>query len=219
VTGTSDSGVDQTITYTADGLPDPGNFKAVLQSFVNTNGMSPPPEQQVGQSRTYVSKMGDGSSGYLAIEQAAPTSNNVIVTALMDTNIRLLNVFNLICEDETNPEFGSDDIYTTITVDGVTTRAPSSREVEFNCDEPRDEKPWVPFVGKPTTTFVEGVGIRVVEEDDTSANDPSRFNLVPALGVNDMVLDGLKNPLVWKFKHSEYRFTFRLRKRPNTPVK
>jgi len=42
---------------------------------------------------------------------------------------------------------------------------------------------------------------------------------VPALGVNDMVLDGRKNPLVWKFEDGEYRFTFRLRKRPNTPVK
>jgi hypothetical protein len=101
----------------------------------------------------------------------------------------------------------------------VTTRAPSSGEVEFDCDEPCDEKPWASFVGKPTITFVEGVGIRVIEEDDTSADDPSRFNLVPALGVNDMVLNGLKNPLVWKFEDGEYRFTFRLRKRPNTRVK
>ncbi len=86
--------------------------------------------------------MGDGSSGYLVIEQAAPTGDNVKVTALMDTNIRSLDVFNLICEDETNPELGSDDIYTTFTVDGVTSRAPSSGEVEFDCDEPRDEKSW-----------------------------------------------------------------------------
>ena len=219
VIGTSDSGVDQTIRLTAEGLPDPGNFKASLQGFVNTNGMGPPLQQQAGQSRSYVSKMGDGSSGYLVIEQAAPTNDNVTVSALMDTSLRLLDVFNLICEDETNPEFGSDDIYTTITVDGVTTRAPSSGEIEFDCDEPRDEKSWAPYVGKPTITFVESVGIRVIEEDDTSANDPSRFNLVPALGVNDMMLDGLKNPLVWKFEDGEYRFTFKLRKRPNTPVK
>lgn len=86
-------------------------------------------------------------------------------------------------------------------------------------DQPRDEKPWAPFVGKPTIIFVEHVGIRVVEEDDTSANGPSRFNLVPALGVNDMVLDGLKNPLVWKFEDGEYHLTFKLRKRPNKPVK
>ncbi len=219
VTGTSDSGVDQTITLTADGLPDPGNFKASVQSFVNTNGMGPPPAVQVGQRRGYISKMGDGSGGYLVIEQAAPTGDNVTVSALMDTSLRLLDVFNLLCEDETNPEFGSDDIYTTFTVDGMTTRTPSSGEVEFDCDEPQDEKPWAPFVGKPTIVFVEQVGIRVVEEDDASANDPSRFNLVPALGVNDMVLDGLKHPLVWKFEDGEYRFTFMLRKRPNKPVK
>ncbi len=219
VTGISDSGVDQTITLTADGLPDSNNFKASLQSFVNTNGMSPPSQQQVGQSRSYVSKMGDGSNGYLVIEQTAPTSADVKVSALMDTSLRLLDIFNLICEDETNPELGSDDIFTTFTVDGIDTRAPNSGEIEFDCDEPRDEKSWAPVVGKPTITFVEGVGIRVIEEDDSSANDPSRFNEVPALGVNDMMLDGLKNPLVWKFEDGEYRFTFMLRKRPNAPVK
>jgi hypothetical protein len=85
--------------------------------------MGPPPVQQVGQSRSYVSKMGDGSGGYLVIEQATPTGDNVTVSALMDTNLRLLDVFNLICEDEPNPEFGSDDSYTTITVDGSTARA------------------------------------------------------------------------------------------------
>jgi hypothetical protein len=219
VTGTSDSGVDQTIVLTADGLPDPTNFKSSLQSFVNTSGLPAPPAQATGGLRTYRSKMGDGSTGYLVIEQSMPTTVNVTVGALMDTSLRLLDVFNLICEDETNPELGSDDIYTSFTVDGVTTRAPSSGEVEFDCDEPRDEKSWAGAVGKPTVTFVEDVGIRVIEEDDSSANDPSRFKLVPHLAASDMMLDGIKNPLIWNFEGGQYRFTFMLRKRPNAPVK
>ena len=48
VTGTSDTGIDQTITLTADGLTDPNNHKATLQSFTNTNGMSPPVTQAAG---------------------------------------------------------------------------------------------------------------------------------------------------------------------------
>ena len=58
-----------------------------------------------------------------------------------------------------------------------------------------------------------------MEEDDTSPNDPSRFQLVPSLAANEMMWDGRENPLWWKFEDGEYRFSFVLRKRPNAPVK
>ncbi len=219
ITGTSDSGVDQAITLTADGLPDPGNFQASLEDFTNTSGINPPAPLEDGQRRVFASQMGDGSEGFLKIAQAAPTGSDVKVSATMDTSFRLLDIVNLICIDETNPEFGSDDIYTVFTVDGISTRAPSGGEVEFDCDEPRDEKNWVGAVGKPTINFVDKVGVKVLEEDDSSPNDPSRFQLVPSLGVNDMVWDGRKSPLWWKFEDGEYRFSFVLRKRPNAPVK
>ncbi len=219
VLGTSDSGIDQTITLTADGLPDPGNFTATLEDFVNTSGMPVPGAFEDGTRRVFAGPMGDGSSGYLVIKQGAPTANDVPVTAHLDTSIRLLDVVNLICIDETNPEFGSDDIFTEFTVDVLTTRAPSSGEVEFDCDDSSDEKGWAGAVGKPTITFVDKVGVKVLEEDDTSPNDPSRFQLVPSLAANEMMWDGRENPLWWKFEDGEYRFSFVLRKRPNAPVK
>ena len=219
VTGTSDSGLDQKITLMADKLPDPGNFKAAIEDFTNTNGMNPPDVFEDGGRRTFASQMGDGSGGYLVISQAAPTAVNVVVEAQMDTSLRLLDIVNLICIDETNPEFGSDDIYTEFMVDGITTRAPASGEVEFDCDEPRDEKNWVGAVGKPTITFVDKVGVKVLEDDDTSPNDPSRLQLLPTLGANEMAWDGRQQPLWWKFEDGEYRFTFVLRKRANAPVK
>jgi hypothetical protein len=219
VTGTSDVGIDQTITLTASGLPDPGNFKADLSDFINTSGLPQPAGMESGDKRIFKSEMGDGSEGYLVIAQGAGTGNDVRVRALMDTSIRLLDIFNLTCIDETNPEFGSDDIFTTFDVDGVVRRAPSSGDVEFDCDEPRDEKNWVGALGTPTLTFVDKVGVRVIEDDDSSPNDPSRFNLVPALGVNQTKLDGRDEPLDWRFEDGHYRMTFMLRKRPNAPVK
>lgn len=219
VTGTSDGGIDQTVTLTADGLTDPNNQKATLQNFTNTSGIGQPVTQQAGSNRVFVSQMGDGSHGYLVIEQPAPGADQVKVGALMDTNIRFLDVLNLTCEDETNPEFGSDDIFTEFTVDGITTRYPGSGEVEFDCDEPRDEKQWAPVVGKQTITFINQMGMRVLEEDDVSPNDLSRFKVIPSLGPVNMFIDARTDPLIWNFEAGEYRFTFTLRKRKNEPVK
>ena len=127
-------------------------------------------------------------------------------------------MLNLICEDETNPEFGSDDIFTEFLVDGITTRHPGSGEIEFDCDEPRDEKAWAPYVGKPTITFVNDVGVRVLEEDDVEPDDPSRLQMIPTLGPVNMFIDGRASPLQWNFEDGEYRFSFFLRKRENKPV-
>jgi len=219
VLGTSDSGIDQTITLTADGLPDGGNVQATLRDFTNTSGIPAPGPAEDGTRRVFSSQMGDGSTGYLVIAQDGPTASDVPVSALLDTSLRLLDVHNLICIDETNPEFGSDDIFTEFTVDGVTTRAPSGGEVEFDCDDSADEKGWAGQVGKPTLTFVDQAGVKVLEEDDSSPDDPSRLQLVPALGATEMIWDGRDKPLWWKFEDGEYRFTFVLRKRPNAPVK
>lgn len=219
VLGTSDSGLDQTITLTADPLPDDGNFKATLEDFVNTSGIPAPEVLEDGARRVFSDQMGDGSTGYLVIRQAAPTATNVPVTAHLETSIRLLDVLNLICIDETNPEFGSDDIFTEFTVDGLVTRAPPAGEVEFDCDEPSDDKGWAGAVGMPTITFVEKVGVRILEDDDVTSNDPSQFQLVPSLGGDDMVRDGRANPLEWTFEDGKYQFTYLLRKRPNAPVK
>lgn len=221
VLGTSDSGIDQTITLTAGGLPAADGFKAALQDFTNTSGIPAPAPAPVddGTARVFSSQMGDGSSGYLVLSQSAPTASDVPVTALLDTSLRLLDVLNLICIDETNPELGSDDIFTEVTMDGITTRAPAAGEIEFDCDDSADEKAWAGWVGKPTLTFVDQVGIKVLEEDDSSGDDPSRFQLVPSLAAAETVLDGRDKPLEWQFEDGEYRFTFTLRKRPNAPVK
>ena len=105
------------------------------------------------------------------------------------------------------------------TADGIDTRAPAAGEVEFDCDEPADDKAWAPWLGKPTIAFVGTAGLRVIEDDDTSPNDAARFQEVPALGLDEMVRNGREKPLEWSFEDGEYQFTYMLRKRANAPVK
>jgi hypothetical protein len=217
--GTSDGGLDQRVTLTAGGLPDPDGFKATLEDFVNTSGIATPEAFEDGARRVFSGQMGDGSTGYLVIRQAAAGAADVPVTAHMDTSLRVLEVLNLTCIDETNPEFGSDDIFTEFTVDGILRRAPAAGEVEFDCDEPSDEKPWALAAGGPLVTFVDKVGVTIQEADDISEDDPSRFELVPALGADEMVRDGRDHPLEWRFEDGTYRFSYILRKRENGPVK
>jgi len=219
VIGLSDSGAHQTIRLEAAGLPDASNFKAGLDDFIDTDGSGPPPEQVLGTSRVLVGPMGPGSTGYLMIQQASPTANDVPVSASMQTSLRILELEALVCADETNPEFGSDDIFTQVTIDGVTKRFPAGGEVEFDCDNSQDAKSWQASFGPPVVTFVNQVGMRVIEEDDSNPNDPSRFNLVPALPAGQTVLDGKKQPLKWHFEDGSYFLNYVLRMRKNEPVK
>ena len=217
--GASDSGAHQTIRLTAAGLPAPNNFKATLEGFVNTNGSAPPPEQVMGQSRVFAGQMGPGSTGYLVIRQASATANDVPVSASLETNIRFLEAHALVCEDETNPEAGSDDIFTQVTIDGVSKRFPAAGEIEFDCDNSNDTKDWQAHFGPSTVTFVNGVGVRVMEEDDGNPNDPSRFNVVPPLPLGATFFNGTATPLKWSFEDGEYRLNYTLRMRRNEPVK
>ena len=60
VTGTADSGVDQTVTLTADGLPDPGNFKATLEDFSTPAAFPPPAWWRTAGRRTFEGPDGRG---------------------------------------------------------------------------------------------------------------------------------------------------------------
>ena len=81
------------------------------------------------------------------------------------------------------------------------------------------ERGWQAHFGPPNLAFVSLAGVRVVEADDSSPNDPSRFRDVPLLGPGVTVFDGLKSPLRWNFEGGKYLLPYTLRMRLNEPVK
>ena len=220
VVGAADSGADQTVKLAAEGLPDPDNFKVTLEDFVNTNGNGPPPIEESGTSRKFTDKMGPGSTGYVVIRQASAGTGDVSVWAFMETTVRNLELKALICEDETNPELGSDDIYTELTIDSMNKRYPLGGTLEYDCDNSAAQKNWPGDFGFPARlTFVEHAGMKLVEDDDSSPDDPSRFNNFPDLTPGVTVIDGMMTPLIWRFEGGKYRLNYELRLRKNEPVK
>lgn len=217
VVGQADSGADQTVTLTADGLPDPNGYKATLDEFDNPHGGEPPIAIS-GSSRIVSDAMGNGTRGYLVIHQAAAGNQPVRVRASMQTTVRNLEIKALICEDETNPEFGSDDIFTQLSIDSRTIRFPASGEVEFDCDDSADQKDWATRFGSPNLTFVDHAGLKVFEQDDTSPDDPSHVRDFPDLPAGASSIDGVRTPLIWNFEGGRYRLNYELTMRKNEPV-
>ena len=70
------------------------------------------------------------------IRQASAGAGDVAVWAFMETTCANLELKALICEDETNPELGSDDIYTELTIDSMTKRYPLGGAFEYDCEIP-----------------------------------------------------------------------------------
>lgn len=218
VVGQADSGADQNVTVTASGLPDPARYEATLEEFDNPHGGEPPVAVS-GDSRIVSDSMGDGAHGYIVIHQAQAGAFPVRVRASMQTTVRNLAIKALICEDETDPEFGSDDIFTLLSIDSRTLRFPPSGEREFDCDDSADQKDWSSFGGPPNLTFVDSAGMKVIEQDDSSPNDPSRLIAFPDLPAGVSSVDGVRNPLIWKFDGGRYRLNYELRMRRNEPVR
>lgn len=61
--------------------------------------------------------------------------------------------------------------------------------------------------------------MKLVEDDDSSPDDPSRFNNFPDLTPGVTVIDGMMTPLIWRFEGGKYRLNYELRLRKNEPVK
>lgn len=219
VVGQADSGADQTVKLFAEGLPDAGNYKAELEDFTNTNGNAAPAFEEKGTERKLSDAMGDGSTGYIVIRQGTPGATDVPVWAFMETSVRNLELKALICEDETNPELGSDDIYTVLSIDSRSLRFPASGEREFDCDDSADHKDWMAFFGPRNLTFVSLAGMKVIEEDDSSPDDPSRLRDFPDLPMGVSSIDGVRTPLIWNFEGGRYRLNYELRMRQNKSVK
>jgi len=216
VTGQSDAGVAQTIKLIGIGLPNTAAYGASLVDVVNTGGQ--PPLSTLGTPGMFTAsgRAGHGVGGFVVLKQIAPGANSVLVAAHFDTTFRLMDVGNLVCKDETNPEVGSDDMYTRFFIDGAAFRYPASGYKEFDCDNSRHSRDWSLQVGRKTIAYVDSLKIRLLELDDASADDASRERTVPSLAANETTRSGKLN---WSFSDGQYVFFYTVRKRPNEPVK
>jgi hypothetical protein len=219
VVGEADSGADQTVTVVANGLPDPDRYKATLEDFDNPHGVEPP-IVTADRSRIVSDAMASGAHGYLVIHQAEAGDLDVRVSAFMQTTVRNLELKALICEDETNPELGSDDIFTLLTIDNQTRRFPPTGEREYDCDDSADHKDWGAFFGPPSLlTFVDHAEMKVIEDDGALPNDPSHLRKFPDLPAGASAIDGVRTPLSWSFDGGRYRLNYELSMRLNQPVR
>ncbi len=216
VVGASDTGVNQQITLFGEAPADP-NFKTTLQQFADPAEPEPGPLPD-GVRTSFIGPMSEGATGYLLIEQASATPNDVRVAAGMDTSLRYLTPFDVVCRDETNPEFGSDDIYANLKLDGVLIRSPLSGDLAFDCDEPQHSRPWSNFSGVGTYRFTQSAAAQVVEAD-VDPDDTAPYAGFPALPEDQNFVDGTKAPLTWSFDGGNYRMGYFLEKRLNEPVK
>jgi len=216
VVGTSDTGANQQITLYGEAPADP-NFKVTLQQFSDPTEPEPGPFVD-GVRTSFAGPMSEGSTGYLVIEQAGPTPGDVRVVAGMDTSLRYLTPFDVICRDETNPEFGSDEIFVQLKLDGIQLRNPPGGDREFDCDEPQHSRPWSQFSATPTFRFTQNAAAQVVEAD-VDPDDTAPFAGFHVLGENETFFDGTKAPLTWSFDGGNYRMGYFVEKRLNQPVK
>jgi len=212
--GKADTGDPQTITLTA-AIADEPRVSAKLVDYSDPLGGTLT-EAAATNLRSYTGPIGDGGKGYLVIRQASRANTGTAVKATLDTNLRFITIGDLTCFDETNPELGSDDIYTRVTIDDVRKRAPASGYVEYDCDNNRDSKPWGPRIGgNRTKAFFGYFAMQVFEEDDISDDDEARRVEVQPLAAGQNATNG---QLKWFFEDGEYRFDYELRRRPNAPV-
>lgn len=213
--GQATSGKPQTITLTA-AISDEPRVSSRIEDFSDPLGGTLT-ESAMTNIRGYTGKIGDGGKGYVLIKQSSRAPNTTNLKVAFDTDLRFIRIGNLTCIDETNPELGSDDIFTRVDIDGDVRRAPNSGYVEFDCDDNQDAKNWATRIGgSATKAFLGKFAMRVIEEDDVSPNDNASLRTVSALADGEIERKGAI--LEWSFEDGEYQFDYDLMRRLNAPV-
>lgn len=213
--GAAGSGAPQTLTVTA-GIADASRVSVTLDELTDPLGSTSLSATAFLNTVELKGPVGAGGYGYLVARQSSPAPQRTSISATLSSNLRFLEVNRLICYDETNPELGSDDIFSEFRIDGIVGRAPASGDMEFDCDESRHPRDWrfaLPPNGR--TAYVESAAVRVQEGDDASSDDESAFKAVEALAPGAMNATAI---LKWNFDDGEYWLEHTVRRRPNEPV-
>lgn len=211
VVASATSGKAQTVNFTPTGLG-----QGVTASLVDLDLASGSGSPRTHSSGAISVRAAGGSDGYLRIRQSTPQAGQERrVTVDYTSNLRFLSVGALVCRDETNPEQGSDDMFTRFYIDGAVRRAPGAGEKSFDCNDSDDTEDWSEMLGEKELRYIDRLGVQLLEGDDVSDDDTSnRFYIedVPS-GVS-----GYDGKLKWAFSDGRYEFHYRLDRYRNQPV-
>lgn len=211
VVGNATSGKAQTVKFTPSGLG--SQVTAALVGLDLAAGSGSP---RTAANGAISLRAGSGSDGYLRIRQSVPAPGQERrITVDYSSNLRFLTVGALVCRDETNPELGSDDMFTRFHVDGAGRRAPGAGTVSFDCNDSADTEDWAAMVGDKELRYLKRLGVQLLEGDDTSADDASNRFYVEDVPSGRSGYDGM---LKWGFSDGRYEFHYRLDRYPNRPV-
>lgn len=126
-------------------------------------------------------------------------SDLVLVGALDDDGAKL------VCDDETDPEDGNDEIRMRIKVDGTWRDGGGA---DFDCNNNQMSRQWRNKVG--VIRALSSVGIRVIEEDDFLAggDDDGGVGAVDMIPMDSTVSATEHHNLQWTFEGGKYHFKF-----------
>jgi hypothetical protein len=136
--------------------------------------------------------------------------NNLTLKAGWQTDLTLVGALGtqgavLTCEDETNPEVGSDEIRMRARVDGTWQDAGAA---DYDCNDSELSRNWAGNFG--VKRVLSGVDIRVLEEDDFLAGGDDLANAFPVdmIPLESEVSGLIDNTIHWGFSDGDYRFEF-----------
>lgn len=142
--------------------------------------------------------------------QRTNVNTNLSITAGWQTDLVLIGALDddgakLVCDDETNPEVGNDEIRMRIKVDGTWR---DGGFAEFDCNNNQHSRPWSNHIG--VIRALSSVGIRILEEDDFLAggDDEAGIGAVDMIPMDSDMLDIEHHNLHWTFSDGEYHFVF-----------
>jgi len=146
--------------------------------------------------------------------QRVNLNTNLTIKAGWQTDLVLVGALvpsgaTLVCDDETNPEIGSDEIRMRIKVDGTFR---DGGFAEFDCNNNQHSVPWSNQIG--VIRALSSVAIRLLEEDDFLAggDDDAGAAAVNLIAMDSEVSQAQDHQVHWSFSDGDYHFTFKVGK-------
>jgi hypothetical protein len=137
-------------------------------------------------------------------------NNSLTIRAGWQTDLVLVGAISssgatLVCDDETNPEVGSDEIRMRVKVDGTWRNGGLA---SFDCNNNQHVRPWGNKIG--VVRALSSVGIRLLEEDDflAGADDDAGTAAVNLLSIDSEITQAQSHNLAWSFSDGDYHFKF-----------